>query len=206
MTTKNDSLAIVPLNISGLEAVKVDRSGRLTEFMRKRLAEILDKRLQMNRELLFSRRREVEDQVIAAEKEKAGLHKFRADLDKIEEEIETLRSRAETIRTRCQNATGFHISGELLSSPHYGKDEEARLWAAKNRAGMMKSDAIRQKVDLAVKVVDRFSTKFDKVETRLACAMTIGEAMDIMSSVLGNGDDILEPEDIAAPAPAETED
>jgi hypothetical protein len=203
MTIKNDALAIVPLNISKLEAIPVNRSRNLTADDKKRLLNIYNKKMGENCDLLRAKRNEVECAVLNAEKDKANLTKFRAEMDALEEQIETLGKRRQVISLRCENATGFTIDGSLLNraSRGYGSNDEAnKVWDLRHRQGLNKADAIRDKVEMAKQAVDRFGLKFDKVETRLVCATTIGEGMDIMEAVLGNGDDILKAEDICSTA------
>lgn len=199
---KNDALAIVPLNIDKLESICINRDRRLTADDKKRLLEILIKNIQEKRCLLDAARQEAEQAITQAAKDKAGLDGYRKELDAVDEQINTLRERKDKITLRCENATGFSVDGSLLSNPgsrYGGRDDESKIWALRRKAGIAKADQIRNLITLKGQEVDRFGLKFEKVETRLVLATTNGEAMDIMESVLGNGDAILK----AVPVQAE---
>jgi hypothetical protein len=200
---KEDALAIVPLNIGKLEGILVDRTKKISPDDKRNLLAIIRKNVEEKRCLLQAKRQEVEEMILQAEREKAGLKKFREEMDTLDEQIQALSSRRDVIRLRCENGTGFTIDGALLydRGRGYGKDDEAtKLWATRHRPGMNKADAIREKISLATQRVERFALKFDKVEARLILSTTMGEAMDIMDAVLGNGDEILQAGPVATEA------
>jgi len=194
---KEDALAIVPLNIEKLEGIALDYTRRLTADDKKRLLEVLRKKMDENRTLLHAKRQEINDQILRAEREKGGLEAYRKELESVDEEMSTLAKRKESISLRCQNTTGFDVDGNLISSdgnPHgYRSGEDSRqLWAVRRAQGLRKATVIREKINLALQLVERFGLKFDKVETRLILSSSYGEAMSIMEALLGNGDTILD--------------
>lgn len=194
---KEDALAIVPLNIEKLEGIALDYTRRLTADDKKRLLEVLRKKMDENRTLLHAKRQEINDQILRAEREKGGLEAYRKELESVDEEMSTLAKRKESISLRCQNTTGFDVDGNLISSdgnPHsYRSGEDNRqLWAVRRAQGLRKATVIREKINLALQLVERFGLKFDKVETRLILSSSYGEAMSIMEALLGNGDTILD--------------
>jgi hypothetical protein len=194
---KSDALAIVPLDVEKLEGIALDHNRKLTADDKKRLLEVLRKKMDENRNLLHAKRQEIMEQILRSEREKCGLEVFRKELEAVDEEISTLVLRKETISTRCQNTTGFDVEGNLVnldSNPHrYNSGENTRqLWAVKRASAIKKSSIIREKINIALQLVDRFGLKFDKVETRLILSSSYGEAMSIMEALLGNGDTILE--------------
>lgn len=191
----------VPLGISKLEDLPINAQRRLNADDKKRLLEILNKKLRENKEALDCVSQEVRENILADAKAKAGLDKFIAQHEEIDTQISALKDKQEAITLRCENSTGFTMEGKLLPQAAslraytYGRTEDAdeydRLWKAKRDQGIKKANAVRDKMDSAIKQLERFATKFDKVQTRLLLADTYGEAMAIMDAVLGNGDEIL---------------
>jgi len=194
---KQDALAIVPLNVEKLEGIAIDYSRKLTADDKKRLLEVLRKKMDENRTLLHAKRQEIQDQILRAEREKCGLEAYRKELEGVDEEMSTLAKRKESIALRCQNTTGFDVDGNLVSSdgnPHgYNSSNDSRqLWAVRRAQAIRKATVIREKINIALQLVERFGLKFDKVETRLILSSSYGEAMSIMEALLGNGDTILD--------------
>lgn len=200
---KEDALAIVPLNITKLEKITLDHVRKLTGDDKKRLLEVLRKKMDENRTLLHAKRGEIQDQSLRAEREKCGLEVYRKELEGVDEEMSTLAKRKESISLRCQNMTGFDVDGNLLSNdgnPHgyQGVGDSRQLWTVRRAVGLKRASVIREKINLALSLVERFGLKFDKVETRLILSSSYGEAMSIMEAVLGNGDTILDAQPVEA--------
>ncbi len=192
----DEKTALVPLNVNQLEALPINGERRLNADDKKKLLEVLNKAIQEKEQVLRARWQEVESEILQKEKENANLDKYRKEMDDLEAEITAICEKKAKVEARCKNETGFTIEGELLKEHrHYREeDDEYKLRKLSFKKGIDKAKRIEEKIELAKKSFDRFSLKFDKIQTRLILADTYKEAMSIMDAVLGNGDEILNPE------------
>jgi len=184
----DDKNALVPLNVSKLEKIPVDVNSRLTADQQKGLLNVLLKKLGENHRVLEVRTNEIRQEVYKKAKKDVGFDDYLKAVHNLETKIATMNTELRKAQIALKNKTGFNQDGELL---HFGSYRCNNNDYEEISEGVRRARAVSEKADLACQVVERFATKFDKVQTRLLLATTKGEAMAIMDAVLGNGDEIL---------------